>query len=123
MRPKSVRSPGRAHQAHSCFVGAGLPAFGFAATLFIRPGWLALVQHEPRASHVNRRLGDHACLADVLTDPIDSFYTPVRPVIPVAMGKGTRGVELTTLEDLDEEQVAAWMVQAAAVPGVGGKRG
>lgn len=48
--------------------------------------------------------------------------TPVPPVTPVAMGKATRGVELTALEDLDEEQVAVWMVQAAAVPGVGGKR-
>ncbi len=48
--------------------------------------------------------------------------TPVPPVTPVAMGKATRGVELTALEDLDEAQVAAWMVQAAAVPGVGGKR-
>lgn len=48
--------------------------------------------------------------------------TPVPPVTPVAMGKATRGVELTALEDLDEEQVVAWMVQAAAVPGVGGKR-
>ena len=25
VRPISVRSPGRAHHAHSCFVGAGLP--------------------------------------------------------------------------------------------------
>ncbi len=48
--------------------------------------------------------------------------SPVPPVTPVAMGKATRGVELTALEDLDEEQLAAWMVQAAAVPGVGGKR-
>lgn len=48
--------------------------------------------------------------------------TPVPPVTPVAMGKATRGVELTAPEDLDEVQVAAWMVQAAAVPGVGDKR-
>jgi len=47
---------------------------------------------------------------------------PVPPVTPVAMGKATRGVELTSVEDLDERQVAAWMKQASAVPGVGGKR-
>jgi len=47
---------------------------------------------------------------------------PVPPVTPVAMGKATRGVELRSVEDLDERQVAAWMKQASAVPGVGGKR-
>ncbi len=48
--------------------------------------------------------------------------TPVPPVTPVAMGKATRGVELRTLDDLDARQVAAWMKQVAAVPGVGGKK-
>lgn len=47
---------------------------------------------------------------------------PVPPVTPVAMGKSTRGVELESVHDLDERQVAAWMIQVAAVPGVGGKR-
>jgi len=47
---------------------------------------------------------------------------PVPPVTPVAMGKSTRGVELTSLDDLDEPQLAAWMIQVAAVPGVGGKK-
>ena len=47
---------------------------------------------------------------------------PVPPVTPVAMGKSTRGVELKSVKDLDESQVAAWMLQVAAVPGVGGKR-
>ncbi len=48
---------------------------------------------------------------------------PVPPVTPVAMGKATRGVELKTLDDLDEGQVAEWMKQVTAVPGVGhGKR-
>ena len=41
---------------------------------------------------------------------------------PVAMGKSTRGVELESLDDLDERQVADWMKQVAAVPGVGGKK-
>lgn len=48
--------------------------------------------------------------------------TPVPPVTPVAMGKATRGVELESMEDLDERQIAAWMKQVAAVPGVGGKK-
>jgi hypothetical protein len=47
---------------------------------------------------------------------------PVPPVTPVAMGKSTRGVELESVDDLDEHQVAAWMKQVAAVPGVGKKR-
>ncbi len=48
--------------------------------------------------------------------------TPLPPITPVAMGKSTRGVELESVDDLDERQVAAWMKQVAAVPGVGGKR-
>lgn len=47
---------------------------------------------------------------------------PVPPVTPVAMGKATRGVELRSGGDLDERQVAAWMIQATSVPGVGGKK-
>ena len=47
---------------------------------------------------------------------------PVPPVTPVAMGKSTRGVELTSVGDLDERQIAAWMKQVAAVPGVGAKK-
>jgi hypothetical protein len=48
--------------------------------------------------------------------------TPVPPVTPVAMGKATRGIELRTAGELDERQVAAWMKQVAAVPGVGKKK-
>jgi len=44
---------------------------------------------------------------------------PVPPVTPVGMGKATRGVELRSVADLDERQIAAWMKQVAAVPGVG----
>ena len=47
---------------------------------------------------------------------------PVPPVTPVAMGKSTRGVELRSADDLDERQIAAWMIQVAALPGVGGKK-
>lgn len=50
------------------------------------------------------------------------MLTPVPPVTPVAMGKSTRGVELESAEDIDERQIAAWMRQVAAVPGVGGKK-
>ncbi|HTS87334.1 MAG TPA: DUF1801 domain-containing protein [Gemmatimonadales bacterium] len=48
--------------------------------------------------------------------------TPVPPVTPLAMGKSTRGVELASVEDIDERQIAAWMTQIAAVPGLGGKK-
>lgn len=37
---------------------------------------------------------------------------PEPPVTPVGMGKATRGFELASLEDLDEQQVAAWMREA-----------
>jgi hypothetical protein len=39
------------------------------------------------------------------------------------MGKSTRGVEAKSAADLDERQIGAWMIQVAAVPGVGGKKG
>lgn len=51
-----------------------------------------------------------------------TLLDPVPPVTPVGMGKATRGVELKTLEDIDDSQVAAWMRQVTSVPGVGGKR-
>lgn len=47
---------------------------------------------------------------------------PVPPVTPVGMGKSTRGVELVSVEELGEPQIAAWMKQVASVPGVGGKK-
>ena len=47
---------------------------------------------------------------------------PVPPVTPVAMGKSTRGVEMKTVDDLDERQIAEWMKKVAAVPGVGRKK-
>jgi hypothetical protein len=40
-------------------------------------------------------------------------------VTPVAMGKATRGVELASADDIDERQIAAWMTQITAMPGVG----
>jgi hypothetical protein len=47
---------------------------------------------------------------------------PEPPVTPVGMGKSTRGVELASVEGLDEGQVASWMKQAAAMPFVGGRK-
>ena len=36
---------------------------------------------------------------------------PEPPVTPVGMGKATRGVELASVDDLDERLVASWMQQ------------
>jgi hypothetical protein len=47
---------------------------------------------------------------------------PVPPVTPVGMGKSTRGVELQSVDHLDEGQIAAWMKQVTSVPGVGGRK-
>jgi hypothetical protein len=47
---------------------------------------------------------------------------PEPPVMPIGMGKSTRGVELASLDDLDERQAASWMRQAAAMPFFGGKK-
>jgi hypothetical protein len=35
------------------------------------------------------------------------------------MGKASRGVDLESLDELDESQVASWMKQATALPGFG----
>ena len=47
---------------------------------------------------------------------------PEPPVTPIGMGKATRGVELTSMDELDEDQVLSWMAQAAEKPFVGGRR-
>jgi hypothetical protein len=47
---------------------------------------------------------------------------PVPPVTPIGMGKATRGVELASVDDLDEPQAATWMKQITSAPGVGHKR-
>jgi hypothetical protein len=47
---------------------------------------------------------------------------PEPPVTPVGMGKSTRGVELASVDDLDEALAATWMKQAATMPFVGGKK-
>jgi hypothetical protein len=48
--------------------------------------------------------------------------TPVPPVTPIGMGKDSRGVDLESVDDLDERQLGSWMKQAAAIPGFGGKK-
>ena len=45
--------------------------------------------------------------------------TPIPPAAPIGMGKDSRGVDLESLDDLDEPQLASWMQQAAAMPGFG----
>ena len=45
--------------------------------------------------------------------------TPEPPATPIGMGKAARGVELESLDDIDEAQLASWIRQAAALPGFG----
>ena len=45
--------------------------------------------------------------------------TPVSPATPIGMGKASRGVELESVDDIDEAQVTSLMQQAAALPGFG----
>ncbi len=47
---------------------------------------------------------------------------PEPPVTPIGMGKSTRGVELASVDDLDERQLKSWMKLAATMPFVGGKK-
>ena len=41
---------------------------------------------------------------------------------PIGMGKDSRGVDLASMDDLDDRQLASWMRQATAMPGFGGKK-
>jgi hypothetical protein len=41
---------------------------------------------------------------------------PEPPVKPVAMGKNTRGIEVASIDDLDEAQLTSWIQQAAKIP-------
>jgi len=54
-----------------------------------------------------------------LTFGYGTSLKPVPPMSPIGMGKQSRGVDLASLADLDERQVAAWMKQATAIPGFG----
>jgi hypothetical protein len=42
--------------------------------------------------------------------------TLVPPATPIGIGKISRGVELASVDDRDQGQVASWMQQAAALP-------
>jgi hypothetical protein len=66
-------------------------------------------------------VGDGWCFAGhvKLTFGRGTSLTPVPPVTPIGMGKTSRGVDLESLDDMDELQVASWMTQAAAIPGFG----
>lgn len=48
--------------------------------------------------------------------------TKLDPVPPVGTGKYTRGVDLERATEMDEAQLAAWIVQAERFPGLGAKR-
>jgi hypothetical protein len=48
--------------------------------------------------------------------------TPVPPVAPIGMGRDSRGVDLASVDDIDEPQLTSWMKQATAMPGFGGNR-
>jgi hypothetical protein len=48
---------------------------------------------------------------------------PEPPVTPIGMGKATRGVELVSVDNFDERQLASWMKQAAPMPFVGERSG
>ena len=44
---------------------------------------------------------------------------PEPPVTPVGMGRATRGVELDSIDDIDEARISSWMRQAATMPFAG----
>ena len=44
---------------------------------------------------------------------------PVPPATPIGMGKTSRGVDLASVDYIDEVQLATWMRQATALPGFG----
>lgn len=48
--------------------------------------------------------------------------TALKPVPPVGTAKYTRGVDLVSVGDLDEGQLASWMRQSTARPGLGATR-
>jgi len=47
---------------------------------------------------------------------------PEPPVTPMGMGKSTRGIELTSMDDIDEQQISSWMKQSTANPFFGAKK-
>jgi hypothetical protein len=47
---------------------------------------------------------------------------PEPPVKPIGMGKNTRGVELASVDDIEEDRITSWIRQAATMPFAGGKK-
>lgn len=47
---------------------------------------------------------------------------PEPPVTPTGMGRNTRGVELSSIDDVHEGQLASWIQQAATMPFAGGRK-
>ncbi len=45
--------------------------------------------------------------------------TQLKPVPPVGTAKYTRGVDLVSINDMNEEQLAKWIKQASKFPGLG----
>src|ERR1039458_4702239 len=80
----------------------GMPSYGVVAGCFF--GSASLVSH-----------------VKLMSIP-DTKIKPEPPVTPIGMGKSTRGVELASVDDFDERQLATWMKQAATMPFVGGKK-
>lgn len=46
----------------------------------------------------------------------------LKPVPPFGQGKYVRGVNLVTMDDVDERQLVAWFKQAATIRGMGAKK-
>ena len=51
------------------------------------------------------------------------YGTALKPVPPVGTAKYTRGVDLVSVADVDETQLASWMKQASSRPGLGAGKG
>jgi hypothetical protein len=47
---------------------------------------------------------------------------PEPPITPIGMGKDSRGIDIKSLDELDERQAVSWMKQATALPGFGTKK-
>ena len=62
--------------------------------------------------------GDHVAVMFIRGTDLE----PEPPVTPTGMGKATRGVELESVDDIDERQLVSWMAQAAKIPFAGGKK-
>ncbi|MEK6985358.1 MAG: DUF1801 domain-containing protein [Candidatus Thermoplasmatota archaeon] len=48
--------------------------------------------------------------------------TALTPVPPVGTAKYTRGIDLASVADIDDAQLASWMKQASSRPGLGAKK-